>query len=82
MAGESRQVLRRHATRESDDVRDERPERVLATRLDSVFDAGWRTAEPVIPEGEDPPFTRRMVQVARLPSALPGRGRSARVRHD
>lgn len=29
-----------------------------------VFDAGWRTAAPVHPEGEDPPFTRRMVQVA------------------
>lgn len=29
-----------------------------------VFDAGWRTASRVVPEGEDPPFTRRMVKVA------------------
>jgi len=38
----------------------------LVAKAVRVFDAGWRTAEPVIPEGEDPPFTRRMVQVAFL----------------
>lgn len=38
----------------------------LVAKAVRVFDAGWRTAEPVIPEGEEPPFTRRMVQVAFL----------------
>ncbi len=36
----------------------------LVARAVRVFDAGWRTATPVTAEGEDPPFTRRMVQVA------------------
>ena len=29
-----------------------------------VFDTAWRTAEPPFADGEEPPFTRRMVQVA------------------
>ncbi|MFQ6172756.1 helix-turn-helix transcriptional regulator [Oryzobacter sp. R7] len=37
--------------------------RVVAAAV-RVFDAAWRSAEPAIAPGEDPPFTRRMVQVA------------------
>lgn len=29
-----------------------------------AFDAVWRTATPAVPPGADPPFTRRMVQIA------------------
>ena len=36
----------------------------VVSRAVALFDTVWRAAEPAVPAGEEPPFTRRMVDIA------------------